>query len=119
MSISDRATRVLSTMLIVVLSTLVGGWTSAERTTRRTCHEQPSQCTPPPSLTCVCCSHSTPADPARLPQTAPRLVASCPLSLMAVVRPVFITFDSRPQALTSPHWHRPLDLSLLHSTLLI
>lgn len=117
MSISERAARVSSVMLIVAFATTAGGWTAAAGTPAQ-CRQQTHTCTPTASFTC-CCSTAPPSgDTARRPQSAPPHPTPLPASLM-----VTFASDSYDRAawtdITSPHWFQPIDLGLLHCTFLI
>jgi hypothetical protein len=70
MSISERATHVLSSMLVVAVAPISSGWTEAGRDEAH-CTRPFHQCTPVASF--MCCCHSSPRTPdtARLPEVAP------------------------------------------------
>ena len=115
MSISERATHVLSVMLIVVSASAATGWASIEPTTH--CNQQTNSCTPEASLTCCCPTAPTPIDRTQRPQLAPPSAHMSTTSLMDDILPTAPSLAWTD--VTSAHWLRNLDLGLLHRAFLI
>ena len=115
MSISARATHVMSAMLIVVLAFSAPAWTPVARTTH--CSTQVEDCCQKAVLSC--CGPSAPVPIERTPQqeiARPQLhVATA--SLVDVVLVSVAT--AAPPDVPSPHWVRVRDLPTLHRTFLI
>ena len=115
MSISERVTRSLSTLLIAaVAATTVGG--TAAGWAGSPCSPQEHSCTPQASLTC--CRHSSPDpfDAARLPNVAPPPGSPSHGSLMDLESPITCPCCGHT---TSHHPLQRLDLNILHQTFLI
>lgn len=117
MSISERATHILSVLLIVAVAASSSGWTDAGRHGVH-CTRPSHQCTPVASFTGRCHTLPRTPDTARLPEVAPPPVAPCPVSLMESLR---AGGDARASIidLTSRHALQHLDLSVLNQTFLI
>lgn len=118
MSISERATHVLSTMLIMVFASAVAGWTSIAPTTH--CTRQTHSCTPVVSLTCRCPTASNPVDRVQPPQLAQPEANVSTGSLMDDMTPVppidttsFVVNFNFPRVLCD------LDLGMFNRALLI
>ena len=114
MSISARATHVLSTMLIVAVASTAAGWTRVQRSTGH-CTQHTQTCTPVASLTCCCPTAPAPVNQARTPRLAPPLAHVLPAPLMDGVHSGALASS----AVSAHHPLRTIDLGLLHHTLLI
>jgi hypothetical protein len=114
MSISERVTRSLSTLLIAAVAATTVGWTAAGWA-GSPCSPQEHSCTPQASLTC-CHSSPDPFDAARQPNVAPPPGSSSHGSLMDLESP--LTGPGCGHT-TSRHPLQRLDLNILHQTLLI
>jgi len=115
MSISARATHVMSAMLIVILAFSAPAWTPVARTTH--CSTQVEDCCQKAVLSC--CGPTAPVPIERTLQqelARPHLHAE-PASLVDVVLVPVST--ASPPHVPSLHWIRVLDLPTLHRTLLI
>lgn len=115
MSISARATHVLSAMLIVVFACSGSAWVPLDRTTH----------CPAPMVDChdvaviTCCAPAAPAPLVRPPvpeyATSPVHVSSTPLMDDIVPQAPPVTMAD----VSSPHWIRILDLPTLHRSFVI
>jgi hypothetical protein len=117
MSIGERATHVLSMLLVVAVATTSVGWTVAVRH-GAPCMRPSHQCTPVASLTCRCHTLPRTPDTARLPEIAPPQVTPSHASLMDLA-----TASAGARApivgVTSRHALQHLDRAVLNHTFLI
>jgi hypothetical protein len=117
MSISARATHVLSTMLIVAFASTAAGWTRVQRSTGH-CTQHTHTCTPVASLTCCCPTAPAPVDRARTPRLALPLAHVLPAALMDHAAPR-VAPGSRCRLASSGQRRRLVDLGLCNPPLLI
>lgn len=115
MSISARATHVMSAMLIVVLAFSARAWTPVARTTH--CSTQMEDCCEMAVLSC--CGPTAPVPIERTLQqeiARPHLHVATASLVDVVTVPVSTT---APPHVPSPHWLRVIDLPTLHQAFLI
>jgi len=115
MSISVRATHILSTMLIVIVACSGSAWASTDRTAH--CPAPMHACHEVDVITCCGPSAPAPIGQVQLPEAA---------SSLTHVQAAPLMDESVPQAprvrgahVPSPHWVRVLDLPTLHRSFVI
>ncbi len=127
LSISARARPVTSLMLMVIVACSAAGWTPVERTAL--CQRTQNHCNAgftTESIDCVvhdacdqqmlvCCALPAPqpVGQAPLPHAAPLPADAVSASLVDTM-PLARSRNERGAHITSPHWVRTLDLSVLH-----
>ena len=115
MSISARATHVMSAMLIVVLAFSAPAWTPVTRTTH--CSTQMGDCCQMAVLHCCGPTAPVPTERALQQEIARPQLHVATASLVDVVLVSVAT--AAPPDVPSPHWVRVRDLPTLHRTFLI
>ena len=115
MSISARATHVLSTMLIVIVACSGSAWTPTDRTTH--CPAPMHACHDVDVITCCGPSAPAPIGQVQLPESASSLthVSTAPLMDVSVLQAPRVSIAHVP----SQHWVRVLDLPTLHRSFVI